>query len=174
MSIVVDAAITRHGNLRTLTRGKCDTLDLQKIAVAQIGLQRPDPGVGAQHEHAVIAGLLGELAGSHREGPGRTCRRLSAAGSSGRRNCRSADIHRFSLSDDSRNKIKKKADFLRRCYTTPFRKSATRPREIKHLPTTSPRLLFKSGLGRRSVARRARSAARKASADARGSSDCAC
>ena len=38
-------------------------LDLQQIAVAQHGLQRGDPGIGAQHEEAVVAGLVGELAG---------------------------------------------------------------------------------------------------------------
>jgi hypothetical protein len=37
--------------------------DLQQIAVAQHGLQRRDPGIGAQHEETVVAGLVGELSG---------------------------------------------------------------------------------------------------------------
>jgi hypothetical protein len=42
--------------------------NLQQIAVAQHGLQRRDVGVGAQHEDAVKAGLLGQLAGIDLEG----------------------------------------------------------------------------------------------------------
>ena len=42
--------------------------DLQQIAVAQHRLQRRDPGVGAQHEDAVEARLLGQFAGIDLEG----------------------------------------------------------------------------------------------------------
>ena len=42
--------------------------DLQQIAVAQHGLQWRDPGVRAQYEDAVVARLLGELAGIDLEG----------------------------------------------------------------------------------------------------------
>ena len=38
-------------------------LDLEQIAIAQDRLQRRDLCVGAQHEDAVAARLLGELAG---------------------------------------------------------------------------------------------------------------
>src|SRR5262245_30517531 len=43
-------------------------LDLQQIAVAQHRLQWRDPGVGAQHEDAVEACLLGQFAGVDLEG----------------------------------------------------------------------------------------------------------
>jgi hypothetical protein len=42
--------------------------DLQQIAVAQDGLQWRGPGVGAQPKEAVVARLLGELAGIDLEG----------------------------------------------------------------------------------------------------------
>jgi hypothetical protein len=37
--------------------------DLQQVAISQHRLQRRDLGVGAQHEDAIEASLLGELAG---------------------------------------------------------------------------------------------------------------
>src|SRR5215469_9291350 len=40
-----------------------EVFDLQEIAVAQHGLQWRDPGVRAQYEEAVVARLLGQLAG---------------------------------------------------------------------------------------------------------------
>jgi hypothetical protein len=43
-------------------------LDLQQIAVAQHRLQWRDPGVGARHEDAVEARLLGQFAGFGLEG----------------------------------------------------------------------------------------------------------
>jgi len=43
-------------------------LDLQEIAVSEDRLERRDAGIGAQHEDAVEAGLLGELAGIDLEG----------------------------------------------------------------------------------------------------------
>ena len=43
-------------------------LDLQQIAVAQHRLQRRNPGVGAQHEDAIEARLLGQFAGVDLEG----------------------------------------------------------------------------------------------------------
>src|SRR5215470_20112526 len=45
-----------------------EIFDLQQIAVAQHGLQRRDPGVGAQYEEAVVARLLGQLAGIDLDG----------------------------------------------------------------------------------------------------------
>ncbi len=42
--------------------------DLEQVPVAQHRLQRCDPGVGAQHEDAVVAGLIGQLAGVDLEG----------------------------------------------------------------------------------------------------------
>src|SRR5215211_5143273 len=44
-------------------------LHLHEVAVAQDGLQGRDPGVGAQHEQAIIACLLGQLAGIDLERP---------------------------------------------------------------------------------------------------------
>ena len=38
-------------------------LDLQQVAVAEHRLQRGDAGIGAQHEDAVVAGLVGAFAG---------------------------------------------------------------------------------------------------------------
>src|SRR5215469_14804267 len=45
-----------------------EVFDLQEIAVAQHGLQWRDPGVRAQYEEAVVARLLGQLAGIDLEG----------------------------------------------------------------------------------------------------------
>ena len=45
-----------------------EVFDLEQVAVAQHGLQRGQPGVGPEHEHAVEARLLGELAGVDLEG----------------------------------------------------------------------------------------------------------
>src|SRR5215467_2105970 len=45
-----------------------EVFDLQQIAVAQHGLQWRDPGVRAQYEEAVVARLLGQLAGIDLEG----------------------------------------------------------------------------------------------------------
>jgi len=43
--------------------GAQQRLDLQQIAIAEHRHERADPGIGTQHEEAVMAGLLGELAG---------------------------------------------------------------------------------------------------------------
>ena len=43
--------------------GAEELLHLDQVAVAQDGLQGRDPGIGAQYEQAVIARLLGQLAG---------------------------------------------------------------------------------------------------------------
>src|SRR5215213_4384964 len=48
--------------------GPKELLHLHEVAVAQDRLQRRDPGIGAQYEHAVIARLLGQLAGINLEG----------------------------------------------------------------------------------------------------------
>src|SRR5215831_20530377 len=45
-----------------------EVFDLQEIAVAQHGLQWRDPGVGAQYEEAIVARLLGPLAGIDLDG----------------------------------------------------------------------------------------------------------
>src|SRR5262252_1395316 len=47
-----------------------EIFDLQQIAVAQHGLQWRDPGVRAQYKEAVVARLLGQLAGIDFEGGG--------------------------------------------------------------------------------------------------------
>src|SRR5262249_32920152 len=65
-------------------------LDLQQIAVAQHRLQWRDPSVGAQHEDAVEARLLGQFAGVDLEGraglaiPAWCAAQVAAGGGSGR------------------------------------------------------------------------------------------
>src|SRR4051812_44623888 len=48
--------------------GAEELLHLDQVAVAQDRLQGRDPGIGAQYEQAVIARLLGQLAGINLEG----------------------------------------------------------------------------------------------------------
>src|SRR5215210_576021 len=48
--------------------GAEELLHLDQVAIAQHRLQRRDPGIGAQHEDAVVARLVGELADVDREG----------------------------------------------------------------------------------------------------------
>src|SRR3954466_8487810 len=43
--------------------GAEEPIHVDQVAVAQNRLQRCDPGIGAQHEQAIVAGLLGQLAG---------------------------------------------------------------------------------------------------------------
>jgi hypothetical protein len=52
----------------TLYRLAEQVFHFEKLAVPQHGLQRRDAGVGAQHEDAVVAGLIGQLAGVDLEG----------------------------------------------------------------------------------------------------------
>src|SRR3954447_18944031 len=48
--------------------GAEELLHVDQVAVAQDRLQGRDPGIGAQYEQAVIARLLGQLAGINLEG----------------------------------------------------------------------------------------------------------
>src|SRR4051795_9902227 len=48
--------------------GAEELLHLDQVAVAQDRLQRRDPGIGAQHEQAIVACLLGQLARVDLEG----------------------------------------------------------------------------------------------------------
>ena len=43
-------------------------LELKQVTVADDGLQRGDPGIGAQHADAIVAGLIGKLAHVDLEG----------------------------------------------------------------------------------------------------------
>ena len=47
--------------------GPKELLHLDQVAIAQDGLQGRDPGVGAQHEQAIVARLLSNLAEVDRE-----------------------------------------------------------------------------------------------------------
>src|SRR5215208_6807161 len=44
-----------------------ELLDLDQVAVAQDGLERRDPGIGAQHEDAIVARFVRQLAGINLE-----------------------------------------------------------------------------------------------------------
>src|SRR3982751_271089 len=68
-------------NLRAHWRTVSEELfHLDQVAIAQNGLERRDPGVGAQHEQAVIARLLGNLADLDREGLLRGRAQVAAVG----------------------------------------------------------------------------------------------
>src|SRR5215217_2667776 len=70
--------VTPDSTIRGMGDGPCahqrlggaeELLHLDQVAVAQNRLQRCDPGIGAQHEQAVIARLLGQLAGINLKRP---------------------------------------------------------------------------------------------------------
>src|SRR6476659_3307621 len=69
--------VASDGGIRGMVDGSCahqrfggpkELLHLDQVAVAQDRLQGRDPGIGAQHEQAIVARLLGQLARVDLEG----------------------------------------------------------------------------------------------------------